>query len=206
MFSLNSCTHEDDPLAPIIDSTFEYGNDAVSSADGYNFDKTHSSIRWETAYLGTSALLTGRFNNFECTVDFDQDSPENIFISGKVTLSSVNTGEPGRDAGCLLGTFGTDISDEASFKSTEFKLDNEGAYTFTGDLNFHGVESSISGTMEYQGTTLFDENSGIHGAPLNVAGFVVRFEFNAKSVFGIESGNIADRITVIASGQFKKSL
>ena len=206
MFSVNSCTHEDDPLAPIIGSTFEYGNDAVAIADGYNFDKTHSSVRWETAYLGTSALLTGRFNNFEFSIDFDQDSPENIFISGKVTLSSVNTGEPGRDAGCLLGTFGTDISDEASFESTEFKLDDEGGYTFTGDLNFHGIESSISGTMEYLGTTLFDENSGVHGAPLNVAGFVVRFEFNAKSAFGIESGNIADRIVVSASGQFKKSL
>ena len=206
MFSVNSCTHEDDPLAPIIGSTFEYGNDVVATADGYNFDKSHSSVRWETAYLGTSALLTGRFNSFEFTVDFDEDSPENTSIFGKVTLSSVNTGEPGRDAGCLLGTFGTDISDEASFESTEFKLDDEGGYTFTGDLDFHGVKSSIAGTMEYLGTTFYDEESGIRGAPLNVTGFVVRFEFNAKSVFGIESGNIADRVAVIASGQFKKSL
>lgn len=207
LLSINyGCTHDDDVDSLLPPSTFEYGTDMVSTLIGYNFDQNHSSVRWETAYLGTSALLTGRFNDFEFDITFDEDNPENTSLTGNVVLSSVNTGEPGRDEGCLLGTFGTDVSDAASFASTLFEKDGNGGYTFIGDLTFHGVTSAVTGTLEYVGTTFFDENSGINGAPLNVSGFVVRFEFNAKSVFNIESGSIADRVLVIASGQFKQAL
>ena len=74
---INSCTHDDEPLTVIPPSTYEYGDEYVSTLDGYTFDKTHSSVRWETAYLGTSALLTGRFNSFDVAIEFDEDNPEN---------------------------------------------------------------------------------------------------------------------------------
>lgn len=203
---VTSCTHDDDPLAQIPDSTFEYGDDLVYVSDGYNFDKTHSSVRWETAYLGSAALLTGRFNQFEMSIEFDESNPENTSLFGKVTLSTVNTGEPGRDQGCLLGTFDVATSDEATFTSTSVTADNKGAFNVEGTMEFHGVTAPITGKLIYVGTTHFDENSGQRGAPLNVAGFIVEFEFAAKSVFGIESGNISDNVKVIASGQFKQPL
>ncbi len=207
---ISSCTHDDDPLSQISESTFEYGDDIVEVSDGYAFDKTHSSVRWETAYLGSSALLTGRFNDFEMSIDFDQKTPTNSLITGKVTLSTVNTGEPGRDAGCLLGTFGIvdgdAASDEASFQSTKISHDNRGGFDVEGVMSFHNVEAPILGKLNYVGTTFFDEASGVRNAPLNVAGFILEFEFAAKTVFGIQSGNIADNVKVIASGQFKKSI
>ena len=206
VFLINSCTHDDEDLALIDPSTFEYGEDIVSTSDGFNFDKTHSSVRWESAYLGSSALLTGRFNTFAFTAEFDQKDLEGSSVTGSVTLSTVNTGEPGRDAGCLLGTFGTDVSDEASFASTSITEDGEGGYIIKGDLTFHGITSEVTGTLEYIGTEFYDVDSGIFGAPLNVAGIIITFEMNAISVFGIESGNIADRVVVIASGQFKKPM
>jgi len=206
IFLNNSCTHDDDITTLIPPSTFEYGDDVVSTSDGFNFDKTHSSTRWETAYLGSSALLTGRFNSFAFTAEFDQQDLENSSINGSVVLSTVNTGEPGRDAGCLLGTFGTADSDEATFASTSITEDGDGAYIIKGDLTFHGVTSEVTGTLKYVGTTTFDENSGINGAPLKVAGLIVTFEMNAKTVFNIESGSIADRVVVIASGQFKQPI
>ena len=206
VFLINGCTHEDDITVDIPDSTFEYGDDVVMTDDGFNFDKTHSSVRWETAYLGSSALLTGRFNQFEFDANFDQQDLNNSSVSGTVVLSSVNTGEPGRDEGCLLNTFNTDVSDQASFTSTSISEDGMGGYDIEGELTFNGVTSTVFGKMEYIGTTLFDENSGVFGAPLNVAGFVIEFEFSAKSVFNIESGNIADRVKVIASGQFKQPI
>ncbi|MDX1685496.1 MAG: YceI family protein [Saprospiraceae bacterium] len=203
---INSCTHDDEAETVIPPAQYEYGDDYVSTQDGYTFDKTHSSVRWETAYLGSSALLTGRFNEFELDIDFFEGESDMTSLSGSVVLSSVNTGEPGRDEGCLLGTFATDVSDEATFESTEVTEDGKGGYNVTGTLTFHGVTSPVTGTLEYVGTTFFDENSGVRNAPLNVSGFIVEFEFMAKSVFGIESSNIADRVRVIASGQFKKPL
>ncbi len=205
-----SCTHDDEIFDPIEDSTFEYGGDIIKVSDGYNFDKTHSSVRWESAYLANSALLTGRFNNFEGTVDFIQNDPENISFSGKVLLSTVNTGEPGRDQGCLVGTFGIvegDItSDEATLVSKSVAFDNNGGYNVKADLTFHGVTSEVDFKLNYSGITFFDEGSGVFGAPLNLVGFTGEFQMNAKSIFGIESSNIADLVTVKINMQFKQPI
>jgi len=207
---ITSCTHEDDPISQISESTFEYGDDVVEVSNGFVFDHTHSSVRWETAYFGSSALLTGRFNDFEMFIDFDEANPDNTELMGKVILSTVNTGEPGRDAGCLLGTFGivdgSPTTDEAIFMSTKVTHDNQGAFNVEGTLGFHGVDAPITGKLEYVGLTHFDAASGVRGAPLNLVGFTFEFDMNAKSVFGIQSGNIGDVVKVKANGQFKQSL
>lgn len=204
IFQVHSCTHDDVMDLDIDPAQFEYGTDEVSAASGWTFDKTHSSVRWETAYLGSSALLTGRFNAFEIEFNFDEDEPEKISVVGKVTLSTVNTGEPGRDAGCLLGTFDVETRDDAVFTSKSVAFDGVGGYLVVGDLDFHGRTDEITMQLNYLGSTRFDESSGLRGTPFSVAGFVGEFEFNAKSVFGIESSNIADRISVKINAQYKK--
>ena len=201
---INGCTHDDEMDTIIPPTTFEYGDDFVSTSDGYTFDHTHSSVRWETAYFGTAALLTGRFNDFALDVDFTQNAADISSLSGWVTLTSVNTGEPGRDQGCLMGTFDVATQDTATFVSTSITEDGKGGYIVEGELNFHSVTAPVSGTLEYAGTTYYDENSGVRNAPLYLSGFIVEFEFLAKSIFGIESDNIADGVKIIASGQFKK--
>ena len=198
------CTHDDEvtPTDGINPIPLERGDDIVSFNDNWSFDKTHSSVRWESAYLGTAALLTGRFNDFAIEIEFDEDNPENIVLSGQVTLSTVNTGEPGRDQGCLLGTFGVEESDLALFESTSVVLDDTDptGYIVTGNLTFHGITSDLEMKLNYLGTDLLD----LRGTPTNVAGFEGQFEFNAKSVFGIESNNIADRVVVNINAQFRQ--
>lgn len=205
-FIVSSCTHEDAGDVIIPPSEFEYGKDKVSTNGGYSFDQGHSGLQFETAYLGTSALFSGRFNNFTIDIDFDQEDLPNSSVFTKVILSSVNTGSPGRDAGCLLGTFGTDVSDSATFVSTVIEEDGNGGYTIMGDMTFHGVTSSVSGTLDYIGTTFFDEASGIRDAPLNVAGFTVTLEMKAKSIFLIESSNIGDLVVIRGNATFKQPL
>jgi polyisoprenoid-binding protein YceI len=201
---MTQCTHDDEVMTPDgLDPTpVERGDDLISFSDDWSFDKTHSSIRWETAYLGTAALLTGRFYDFSIELEFDESNPENIELTGRVTLSSVNTGEPGRDQGCLLGTFGVVESDEAVFASTSVEFDESDptGYIITGNLTFHGVTSEMLMKLNYLGTNLLD----LRGTPTNVAGLEGQFEINAKSVFGIESTSIADRVVININGQFNQ--
>lgn len=196
------CTHDDVEIPIEGFPPIERGDDIISFNDGYFFDKTHSSVRWQTAYLGTSALLTGRFNEFEIDLEFDEANPTNIVLSSRVTLSTVNTGEPGRDQGCLLGTFDVETSDEAVFisKSVVFDETDATGYIVTGDLTFHGITNEVIMKLTYLGTDLLD----LRGTPTNVAGFEAQFEINALTVFGIESGNIADRVVININGQFKQ--
>lgn len=199
------CTHEDEVLQDIIDSTYEYGDDIINEAEGYEFVKVHSSVTWETPYLGTAATLTGRFNSFTLAIDFDENNPENTSLSGSVVLSSVNTGEPGRDQGCLLGTFGTSVggTETATFESTSVEKDGEGGYIVTGDFTLKGVTAPITGKLTYLPKTFFDAGSGVNGAPLWVAGFIMEFDILANSVYQLNSGNIADRVHITCNGQFK---
>jgi polyisoprenoid-binding protein YceI len=195
------CTHEDVEIDPLSNpNPIARGNDKVSSVDGFTFDKAHSNVMWETAYMGSAALLTGRFNNFVIELNFDESKPENISVMGKVILSSVNTGEPGRDNTCLQGTLGTAENNEAVFTSSKVEFDPKGGYIVSGNLAFHGVTHPITMHLNYIGTNLL----GSGQTATNVAGFSAQFEINAKTVFGIVSGNIADRVVIKINAQFKK--
>jgi polyisoprenoid-binding protein YceI len=200
-----SCTREDQVIGTIDPPNFTYGTATVKTSEGWVFNKTHSSVLWETDYLGVSALLTGRFNSFDAKAEFTEDHPETSTLSGWVVLSSVNTGEPGRDGGCLLVTFGTTVDDTAKFVTTSIAFDNQGGYIAHADLDFHGVKKDITMQLTYTKATRFDENSGIGGAPFTIAGLSGQFEINAKTDFGIVSTSIADRVRVKISCQFKKA-
>ncbi|MBP6827869.1 MAG: YceI family protein [Saprospiraceae bacterium] len=191
-FYTSSCTREDAIVAAIEPPDYQYGTDTVSSASGWNFDKTHSNVMWESPYKGVASLLTGRFNTFSTTVNFREDHPELSTFSGFVVLSTVNTGEPGRDGGCLLTTFGTTtISDTARLVSKTVEFDGKGGYIATADLNFHGVTKEVKVQLNYSGKTYIEAT-----APYYVAGLTGQFEFNAISDFALVSTNIADRVVV----------
>lgn len=204
-FHSSSCTREGAVVGDIEPPVYEYGNETVKNSEGWAFNKTHSSVLWESNYLGVAALLTGRFNTFAANVEFDQDNPENTTLSGWVVLSSVNTGEPGRDAGCLLNTFGVATADTARFTSRTVALDGKGGYIVTAELDFHGVKKDVTMQLNYVPISFFDVDSGLNGAPFYIAGFTGQFEFNALSDFGIVSPNIADRVVVKLNAQFKKA-
>jgi polyisoprenoid-binding protein YceI len=197
------CTHEDVEMDPIsAPNPIVRGDDKISLAEGYVFDKAHSSVRWETAYMGTAAMLTGRFNNFSIELDFDENNPGNISIVGKVFLSSVNTGEPNRDNTCLQSTLGTSVNNEAVFTSTNVVFNPKGGYIVTGNLAFHGVTRPVTMQLDYISNNLITSGQN----QIHLAGFSGQFEINAKSVFGIESGNIADRVVIKINAQYRHAL
>jgi len=195
----SSCTREDAVVAAIEPPVYQYSTDTVSASSGWNFDKTHSNVMWETPYKGVASMLTGRFNTFSTTVDFRGDHPELTSFSGFVVLSSVNTGEPGRDGGCLLTTFGTTtVSDTARLISKKVEFDGKGGYVATADLDFHGVKKEVKVALTYSGKTLIPGT-----APYYVAGLTGKFEFNAISDFALVSNNIADGVVVTMNMLFR---
>jgi len=205
MVHSSSCTREDEVVGQIDPPNFEYGDETVKVSEGWAFNKSHSNVMWETDYLGVAALLTGRFNTFTAVAEFDEDNPENSVLSGWVVLSSVNTGEPGRDGGCLLNTFGTATYDTAKFVTTSIEFDDLGFYNGKANLTFHGVTKEVPVKIRYIKATHFDTNSGVSGAPFYIAGLTGVFEINAKTDFGIESTSIGDRVRIIVNTQFKKN-
>lgn len=200
LINIVSCTREDAVVGDIEPPDYQYGTSVIKTSEGWNFDKAHSNVMWETPYLGVGSLLTGRFNTFSAQVDFDEDNPENSSFTGFVVLSSVNTGEPGRDGGCLLNTFGTaTISDTARLTSKQIQFDGKGGYIATIELDFHGVKKDLPVQLSFSGLTHIAATN-----PYTVGGLSAQFELNAKTDFGITSNNIADRVQVRINATFKK--
>ena len=171
---------KDDVVSPLTGTPVS-GNGLVDVS--WTFDKPHSNVCWEAKYLDYSVgMLTGRFNNFNFSPKFvfDQAGLVNCSINAWVQLSSIDSGEPGRDGpgNCIRSYMGvtyldtnrtiTDpASDTAWFRSTSVVKSGTG-YIAIGNfsLNRYRTPSGFpDGTritkpvmlfFTYNGTTDFD--------------------------------------------------
>lgn len=174
-------------------------------AEQWFLDVPHSAVNWETAYMGSQALLTGKFSWFSLDyLTFDETKPSNIAFEGKVLLNSVVTGQPLRDEGCLLTTYVTSADKKfeteniATIKTTGavYNTEDDG-YTVTADLTFLGDTREVTINMYYLGLTSFETNK--------IVSFQAEFSFNAISDFKLASTSVADKVTVKMNINIKKN-
>lgn len=208
LFYVVSCTHKD-VVAPSGGTNITRGTDTYTlGANNWKLDKVHSSVLWEAGYLGTAGLLTGRFNMFGITtLQFDEANLANTSFEGWVRLNTVNTGEPGRDAGCLLGTFGTaagkvdEVENLAKLKSkkVEFSKTDKG-YIITADLTFLGITKEVTGKLSYLPKTTIPASGT--AAAYDVFGLKYEFQFLAKTDYSLVSSSVGDKAAITLNMNF----
>lgn len=209
---LSQCSKDDD-ITP-LSSSGSSGIDIINTTDGtWSFDKAHSNVRWETMYYEDNALLTGRFNNFNISIDFDEANPQNGKIEAWIQLSTFNTGESGRDAPGKCGPNYMGIqyldtlytvdpaTDTAWFNSTSIERYGDG-YLAKGNLIFKGVTKSQNMYFKYTGQK--DYSDPPDGSKIK-GGFSGEFTINATTDYGVTSTSIADKVTVLINANYKKN-
>jgi len=203
-----SCQHENELLVS-NGTKIERGTQKLSFPDAkVSFDKTHSNVEWETAYLGGLSLLTGRFDTLGFTsFKFDESNTSGISFEVWVWINRVNTSEPGRDKGCLQGTYGVNTSmttqpeNVAIIKSKSVELSTtDKGYNVKCDFTFHGVTKEITGKLLYDGLI----TTGSDATLKYVYGFSFDFQFLAKTDYAIVSNNIADKVAVKCNAIFRQ--
>jgi len=234
-----SCTHEDILLPAaagggvvITRGTHVHlpGTMTVGDTSQWKLDKAHCSVLWSTNYVGAAGLLTGRFNQFgihdvtpakmiyypgtgqplkDTSWAFYESDPSKTYINGYVQINTSNTGEPGRDTGCNIGTLGTikiipgqqNLSDSnlAKIKSTKVEFDPlSNDYFVTFDLTWKGklatpLTKSIVGRMKYIPKAAVSTYS--------VFGLQLLFQLNCRD-FGITSTSVSDKIDIQCNMNF----
>jgi polyisoprenoid-binding protein YceI len=207
------------------------GNMTSGNAAEWKLDKAHCSVLWSTNYVGAAGLLTGRFNQFgihdvvnaeminyttggqplkDTSWAFYENEPAKTYFNGYVQINTSNTGEPGRDTGCNIGTLGTAkiiagtqnlaVTNLAKIKTTEVKFDplsNE--YIVTLNLTWQGkltapLTKSIVGKLKYI------PKANVN-ATYDVFGLQLKFQFNCRD-FGIVSTSISDKIDIECNMNF----
>ena len=206
------------------------GNMVSGDSTQWKLDKAHSSVLWSTNYVGAAGLLTGRFNQFgihevtsakmmyytttgqavkDTSWAFYENDPSKTYINGYVQINTSNTGEPGRDTGCNIGTLGTikiipgtqNLSDSnlARIKSTKVEFDPlSNDYFVTFDLTWKGKLTapktiSIVGRLKYIPKAYVSNYA--------VFGFQLKFQLNCRD-FGIVSTSISDKIDIECNMNF----
>jgi polyisoprenoid-binding protein YceI len=166
-------------------------------------DKAHSNVMWETPYKVFGSLLTGRFNYFVLEdLSFDEANPSSISFKGYVRLNSVNTGEPGRDAGCLAGngatsTFKTtvDMTTEPENQATLISKSGTGRYSETDEGFFVDADMTFLGVTKTVTVKLFYEKQTDQGT-FTMAGISAEYTFKAITDYAVASTNIDDEVKI----------
>ena len=237
---ISSCTHKDQVLpaaivtTPIITRGAHVHHAGMLAGDTtqWKFDKVHSAVNWSSPFLEVGADLTGKFNQFGITDlndalmlnyvttkqplpdtawAFDESHPEKTHFAGYVQTNQVNTGEPGRDGGCLVTTFGTikvvagtqnlTVTNVAHIKTTSVSFDpNSSGYLVNFDFTWQGgggapVTQSLVGKLTYIPET------PVPGATYSEFGLKLEFQIN-KADYGIVNTETADKINIVVNANF----
>jgi polyisoprenoid-binding protein YceI len=235
-----SCTRDNSippppaPTGPVITRGTNIhlpGNMTAGVASEWKLDKVHSSVLWSTSYVGAAGLLTGRFNQFgihevtdtkmlnyttagqpvkDTSWAFYENEPAKTYLNGYVQINTSNTGEPGRDTGCNIGTLGTikiiqgtqnlTLTNLAKIKTTEVKFDPlSNDYIVTLLLYWQGklgapITKSIVGKLKYI------PKANVN-ATYDVFGLQLKFQLNCRD-FGITSTSIGDKVDIECNMNF----
>lgn len=180
----------------------------------YTFDKVHSNVMWETRFLGTGAILSGRFNWFGFnTFNFDEANPANTTFTAWVQLNQVNTGEPARDGGCLMTAFNTNTTADIPVKGEPVNEFNraliqsksvtynptENIYDVVCDLTFMGVTKEVKAKLGYSGKGTYPGTTNL------LRGFDLRFSLSITDFpLKADQDEVNDKIDITANANFKQ--
>ena len=108
----------------------------------YNIDKAHSEVTFQVRHLLTK--VRGRFSDFDGTIEYDDEHPENSQVNVTVQAASIDTNERDRDNHLRSA----DFFDAARYPTLAFRsrtIVRKGTRRFalTGDLTIHGVTKEV---------------------------------------------------------------
>lgn len=122
-------------------------------AGTYKLDEAHTTVGFKVKHLVISTV-SGRFNKFTGSFDFDPAKGEISKLNVDVLSSSVDTNEPDRDKHLRSADF-FDVTKfpNLTFVSTKTVVKDKKPVGLEGDLTIHGVTKHVTLDLDYAGTT-----------------------------------------------------
>lgn len=125
----------------------------TSSTQGirtFQIDKAHSEVTFQVRHLLTR--VRGRFSEFEGTIDFNADAPEQSSVRLTIQATSIDTNQSDRDNHLRSGDFFlVEQYPTLTFESTRIARNGD-AYDVTGTLTIRGVSKTITLPVELLGS------------------------------------------------------
>lgn len=117
----------------------------------WQIDSSHSSIEFSVRHMMLSKVR-GRFQEFEGTVQIDQENPSRSYAEGTVQVASVDTGSADRDNHLRTADFfEPDTYPTMHFRVTGIEPRAEGEYEVSGELTIKDTTRTVVWEVEDEG-------------------------------------------------------
>jgi polyisoprenoid-binding protein YceI len=127
-----------------------FGSVAISSASTWEFDKSHSSIKFKIKHMAITTVW-GSFDSFTGSVNLDDKDITKSTIEVTIDATSVNTNEPKRDTHLKSPDF-FDVAKYPTAKFVSRKVEKTaGGLKIIGDLTMKDVTKEV--TLAVDGPT-----------------------------------------------------
>lgn len=142
----------------------------------------HASINFEASHLGFS-VLTGRFDRFNGTFEYDSETPQSGHVSVEIDIGSVNSNHAERD-NHLRGEGFFDVANypSANFVSTGVKMVDETHAILSGNLTIRGITKPVDLETSFIGEG--DDPWGGYRAGFSAETTILLGDFGMDGVIG----------------------
>lgn len=117
----------------------------------WKIDSAHSHIQFSVRHMMISTVR-GEFEEFDGTIDFDQDNPEHSNIEVRIDAASINTREEDRDNHLRSDDFlNVEEYPYLTFNSKRVEPQGDDRGRVVGDLTIRGVTNEVVLDVDFQG-------------------------------------------------------
>ncbi len=122
----------------------------VFGGDKYNIDKAHTNVLFSVKHMVISTVQ-GRFNQFEGSINYDENDMMQFTAEGKIFVKSIDTNNERRDNDLRSdGFFDAEKYPEILFKTTKVEKRDD-SYVAIGTLTMKDVTKEVEIPFEVMG-------------------------------------------------------
>jgi polyisoprenoid-binding protein YceI len=165
----------------------------------WKIDTTHSEIGFKVKHMMISTV-SGSFEDFDATVESEDDSFQNADFSFSAKIDSISTKNADRDTHLKSDDFfNAEKFPELTFKSKSFDGNK-----LTGDLTIRDITKEVAMDVDFNGIAV--DPYGQTKAGFEAETTINRKDFNLTWNAITEAGSIvvSDKVKLIANIQFVK--
>jgi polyisoprenoid-binding protein YceI len=166
-----------------------------SEAATWGVDSAHTEVNFSVKHFFTP--VSGTFEEFEVTLDYDSENPEKSIVEAKIPVASVNTGNEKRDNHLRSADwFEADKYPYITFKSTSVKATGNGQLVARGQLTIKGESREVDLPITLLGKQeLPEQMQQMMGGTKEVASFQASTSID-RNDYGVGVGNWAATMVV----------
>ena len=179
---------------------------ASARADTYVFERGHAAILFSWNHLGLSRQ-TGRFTDYDGSLEFDPEHPENARLDVRIKAATLATGFDALDRQLRTADYFDVVQHPAiTFKSTAIRRTGDKTGEVTGDLTILGVSKpvTLAVALNFAGLhPLGDVNPAYRERPAAGFGATGRIK---RSDWGMDRATplVSDEIEITIEAEFLK--